>query len=176
MSKLTYRRALAIFKSLKAKDADHWARAEAEGEASLARLLFMQGAVRCVIDEDETWLKGYDKDYPISGALARILKKGVDPRDLTDVVRDAQWDVLYNLLTLLEDGDHGIEDLQEKVPVVADWRLCEIDADERPTGRLLQALHEDIGGFDPTGRGGDPPPRAKLGGPRTRKPRAKKKR
>jgi hypothetical protein len=173
VSKLSYRRALSIFKSLKAKGAEDWARMEADGEAYLARFLFMQGAARCVIDEDETWLEGYDKDYPISGAIDRILKKGIDPRDLTDVVRDAQWDVLYNLLTLLENGDHGIEDLQERVPVVADWRLCEIDADERPTGRLLQALHEDIGDFDPTGRGGAPPRRAKLGGPRKRKARAR---
>jgi hypothetical protein len=157
MAKLTRARALAIFKKLKAKDAAFLAGKEAEGKPALARHLFLRAAARCVWDEDDTaWPERYDPAHPIAAAVKRALAKGIDPSDLTDIVRDAQWDVLFNIMCLLEDSAHGIEDFQEAIDENVEWRLAEVDENERPTGRILGGLHADIGAFDPTGRGGEP--------------------
>jgi hypothetical protein len=172
MPKLTRERALAIFKQLEAKDAEHLAGEQAEGEPALARYLFLRAAASCVWEEDDdAWPERYDPAYPIAAAVERVLARGVDPRDLTDIVHDAQWDVLFNVMCLLEDSAHGIEDLQEGIDENVEWRLAEVDEDEHPTGRILGGLHEDIGAFDPAGRGGDPRRRTPDRKPKAPRPR-----
>jgi hypothetical protein len=102
-----------------------------------------------VLDDGAEWKPG-------DAATQRLLAKGADPRDLAAVIRQAQCDLLYEVCQLIDDPSHGVEDLQEKIPENVEWRLCEVDANERPTGRVVLDLHASLGKFDPTGRNGEP--------------------
>jgi hypothetical protein len=143
----------AIFKSLGAKDVATWTRAHADFPA-LQRWLFLTGLWRAVLPDDELWEPG-DTDSPED----RILACGADPRDVNELVRQAQIDVLYEACQLMDDPSHGIEDLQDKIPENVEWRLCEYDGTTGAVGRPMQDLHASFHRFDPTGREGEPRPR-----------------
>lgn len=97
-----------------------------------------------------------------------MLAKGVDPDDLTDVVRDMQIDVLFNACVSLNDSAHGIEDLQKKIPETVDWCLAEHDvANDRAARIASEDLHSDFYDFDPTGRHGEPRNRRAAKKPKT---------
>ncbi len=150
-------RALEVFRILGAKDPEVWADGEArDNRPYLVRYLFLTGLWRAVLDDDEEW-------DATDAATKRLLAQGADPRDLAAVVRQAQVDLLFEVCQLIDHPAHGIEDLQEKIPENVEWRLCEVDEHERPTGRVVLDLHASFGKFDPTGRNGEPraDPRAK---------------
>jgi len=161
---LDHARALELFRLLGAKDPEVWANGEArDNRPYLARYLFLTGLWRVVLGDDSEWSAG-------DSTTQRLLATGADPRDLATVIRQAQCDLLYEVCQLLDDPSHGIEDLQAKIPENVEWRLCEVDANERPTGRVLLDVHASFGKFDPTGRNGEPrsDPTAK------RRPKAKR--
>ncbi len=161
--KLNRARALELFRSLKAKDPETWAAGEVDDDhPMLARYLFLSGVWRAVLPDDAVWKGG-------SPPAARLLAKGGDPRDLAAVVRQAQIDLLYEIYQLLDDSSHGIEDLQEQIPEIVQWRLCEVDSEEKPTGRVLLDIHASFGKFDPTGRNGEPPPEPAKASSKSRK-------
>lgn len=150
-------RAIALFRKLGAADPVQWAERE-ESAPALARWLFLTGLWRCVDADDEGgWLEGWaNQDEVIPAAIRRLLDCGIDPADLTAVVRDMQISALYNVCQLLDRSDHGIEDLQARIAENVEWRLAEYDGEEERVGRPLQGLHEEFHDFDPTGRGGEP--------------------
>jgi hypothetical protein len=153
-------RALELFRALGAKNAENRAAAEAGGDPALARWLFLTGMWSTVTPDAIVWPgKWADPSDPIPAAIRRMLDRGIDPQDLTDVVRWAQIDALYNVAQLLEDGGYGIEQHQAKVDETVDWRLVEYDGDAGETKRVIGGLHEDFLDVDPTGRGGEPKPR-----------------
>lgn len=156
---IRYKRALAIFKQLGAKDARAWAEEETvENHPVLVRFLFLKALWSNVVGDDDSWMRDWaDPKHPVSAAVQRMLAKGIDPRDLTDVVRDMQIDVLFNACVALGDSAHGIEDLQEKIPETIDWCLAEHDVANGKAMRIASDdLHSDFYDFDPTGRHGEP--------------------
>ncbi len=158
---IPYKRALALFEQLGEKDAEDWATAESD-EPSLARFLFLKALWSNVIDEDSSWMKdwAFPKD-PIPSAIARMLRKGIDPDDLTDVVRDMQVELLFNVCCALDSSGHGIEDIQEVIPENIEWRLAEWDGKKEVVKRPILDVHDSFYDFDPTGRAGAPRKRGK---------------
>ena len=156
---IPYERALAIFKQLGAKDPKAWAEEETvEDHPVLVRFLFLKALWGNVVGDDDSWMHEWaDPKHPIPAAIQRMLAKGIDPNDLTDVVREMQIDVLFNACVSLSDSAHGIEDLQNKIPETIDWCLAEHDVAKGKAMRIASDdLHSDFYDFDPTGRRGEP--------------------
>ena len=146
----------AIFRRLGASDPEGWAISQVqEGIPQLARFVFLKQAWSLVLaDGDTGWTAPYIEsalnkpDEPYAGvglALQRLLSAGADPRDLTDVVRGIQADLLFNLCYLL--GDPGFPN---QIADVA-WGLFQLDDDDRPVAHI-GGLHESVLETDPTGR------------------------
>ncbi|GAA1227399.1 hypothetical protein GCM10009665_17400 [Kitasatospora nipponensis] len=97
-----------------------------------------------------------------AGALGRVLACGVDPDDLTDVVREMQHALLYNLCQLIDDpGLLGIGLGEEpSEPAEFRWELMAVRTrgteEGAPAERVLvQGLHSSLDGLDPSGREGE---------------------
>jgi len=147
----------ALFEKLGAPDPEEWASSQAEeGINQLGRYLFLRQAWRRVVpDGDTAWIyreiewSAQNRGKPCSGlgpALGRLLEKGVDPLDISDVVRIMQYHLLFDLCYLL--GDPG--DVEPEVQHML-WALVQIDE----SGEVLDtidALHESVLETDPTGR------------------------
>jgi hypothetical protein len=147
-----------LFRKLGAEDPELWASSQVEeGINQLGRFLFLRQAWRKIISEDDqSWIQdniSQSEQYPgapcsgIGPALRRLLDKGADPQDITDVVRIMQYQLLFRLCYLL--GDPG--DLEPEVEHIA-WALVQIDSD---TGEIVDeicALHESVLSTDPTRR------------------------
>jgi hypothetical protein len=156
----TRARALDLLRALGAKDAEGLATAEEGGFPAIARWLFLTGMWSTVAVDDSRWPgKWANPGAPIPAAIRRMLDRGIDPQDLTDVVRNAQIEALYNVAQLLEHCGHGIEEQQEKIAENVEWRLVEYDGDTGEVKRVIGALHEGFFEMDPTDRGGEPRPR-----------------
>ncbi|HEY9434767.1 MAG TPA: hypothetical protein VI260_25185 [Blastocatellia bacterium] len=147
-----------LFRKLGAEDPESWANSQVEeGINQLGRFLFLRQAWRKVISEDDqSWIQdniSHSEQYPgapcsgIGPALQRLLDKGANPQDITDVVRIMQYQLLFRFCYLL--GDPG--DLEPEVEHIA-WALVQIDSD---TGEIVDeicALHESLLETDPTRR------------------------
>ncbi|MFI5767787.1 hypothetical protein ACIA74_04430 [Streptomyces sp. NPDC051658] len=93
-----------------------------------------------------------------ASALQRVLACGVDPDDLTDLVREMQHEVLYNICQLIDDpGLLGIGlDHEGARPADFRWELVAV-RDEEPAGRVpVHGLHSSLDELDPSGRHGEP--------------------
>ena len=157
-----------LFRKLGANEPEEWASSQVEeGINQLGRFLFLRQAWRKVIaEDDQDWIRAQIDnsaaypDGPCSGigpALQRLLKKGIDPQDLMDLVRVMQYELLFGLCYLLSDPG----DLEPEVQNVA-WALVQIDSD---TGKIVDeiaALHESVLETDPTGREMRPRPTAQV--------------
>ncbi|MEV7422585.1 hypothetical protein [Streptomyces sp. NPDC091212] len=143
-----------------------------DGWSAQARRSFLTAVWNMVVDEDaridgypswiESWLRGHGQENvpgsASAAALQRILACGVDPDDLTDVVRQMQHDLVYNVCQLIDDpGLLGIgldEDRSEWTDVR--WELAAVRT-ARPAVRApIDGLHSSLDEFDPSGRGGEP--------------------
>jgi len=155
---------VSMFESLGEPDADWWADAELNSRtAFLAQYVFLRAAWKQLVAEDNVaWIDDALRSTegptaPGAGlkpALKRLLEKGCDPSDITEVVRVMQWRLLFDLCSLLTSHTLGREDLRKAGVDVDDvaWCLYECDPRSGKTRRPLGALHEDVLGFDPTGR------------------------
>jgi hypothetical protein len=153
----------AVFRTLGAPNPESWARSEiTEGIPQLARFLFLRQAWRNVISDDgDQWISN-EIEYatkrpaePGAGAglaLKRLLAAGASPKDLTELVRVMQWQLLFNLCYQLEDPG----DVEPEVSHMA-WALFEVDADGNPI-QQIGGLHESVLETDPTGREMRPKP------------------
>ncbi|MFJ6138747.1 hypothetical protein [Kitasatospora sp. NPDC092286] len=143
-----------------------------EGPPARPHEAFANALWSLVVDEDgrtggqpswiEAWLRNRPSEgapeHPVPAALHRILACGVDPDDLTDVVRAMQHDLLYNVCQLIDDPGLlglGAEDDQPG-GTDYDWELVAVrtagPADRTP----LHGLHAVLDEHDPSGRAGEP--------------------
>lgn len=151
----------ALFARLGAPHPEGWASSQLnEGLPQLASFLFLRQAWRHVLPEgDRTWIDRSirsatdDPDAPFSGeghALAALRARGATDKELTDLVRNAQAELLSSFCALLADPG----DLEEEVEAV-DWALFQIDGQGAPIAHM-GSLHEMVLETDPTGREGRP--------------------
>ncbi|HEX6356145.1 hypothetical protein [Actinophytocola sp.] len=121
------------------------------------RELFLTDLWSLVVDEDElvdgqpSWIESFFRGTPAgeipagptSAALHRVLAAGVDPDDLTDVVRTMQHEIIHNVCQLLDDPRMlGIRGERR-------WTLT-VDGDP------VDELHSSLDEHDPSGRHGEP--------------------
>ena len=130
--------------------------------------LLLNGLWSDVVDESqpqprwiERWRTLGAHGFPFidPAALERLLAAGVDPHDLTDVVRSAQVLTLHNIAQLIDTPTIGLGwDLPSQATV---HLACatETDGDGTPAQRL-HALRSEVGTRDPSGRHGEPRPLA----------------
>ena len=128
--------------------------------------LSLNGLWSDVVDESqprprwiERWrtLDAHGFPFIDTAALERLLAAGVDPHDLTDVVRSAQVLTLHNIAQLIDSPTVG---LGWDLPPQATVHLAcaaEADADGKPA---QHALRPEVGARDPSGRHGEPRPLA----------------
>ncbi len=154
---ISYERAKTILESVGAGNrAESYAASESRGPF-VARYLLLRGLWACAIDEDDRWQKQWSQTSPVAAAIGRMLAKGIDPADLTDVVRAMQVETLFNVCQLMDNPAHGIEELQEKIPENIEWRIAEYDGEKGVVGkRAILDIHESFYSMDPTGREGSP--------------------
>ncbi|GAB1694092.1 hypothetical protein [Krasilnikovia sp. M28-CT-15] len=143
-------------------------RDDLDGELSArSRELFLTNLWSLLVDEDEwtdgspswieQWMRGTPPGsvpaFPTAAALHRILACGVDPDDLTDVVRTMQHEVVYDICQLLDDPT------LLGLPAESSWELTAVRT-APPVGRSpMYGLHSGLDELDPSGRGGEPRPR-----------------
>jgi hypothetical protein len=152
-----------LFRAAGAPDPESWAKSEVDEDIpQLARFLFLRGAWRSVVpDADTQWIETRseppeDREAPLAGiapALNRLLAKGIDPQDLTEVVRVMQYEVLFWIGHLVDDpglATEGLDGVPSELSSIG-WALFEID-DENDIGRPIGGLHESVLETDPTGR------------------------
>lgn len=146
-----------LFEIAGAREPAAWAKSEIdEGIPQLARFLFLRQAWRSIIpDGDTSWIERevrsskQDPAMPGAGlgmALARLLHAGAEPRDVAEVARAVQWQLLHSICYQLSDPSIDEKELQH-----VRWGLFEVD-DEGKIGRPIEGLHESVLETDPTGR------------------------
>jgi hypothetical protein len=146
-----------LFHQLGARDAESWASSQVnEGINQLGRFLFLRQAWSKVIDDDDTsWIDreisetAKSPTAPFSGtgsALRKLLANGTNRKDISEVVRGMQADLLFSLCSLLDDPG----ELEEEVKDIS-WCLVQVTEDGQ-VGAPIQALHESVLETDPTGR------------------------
>lgn len=146
-----------LFARLGAPNPEAWAESQLhDGVPQLARFLFLRQAWREVLaDGDTSWIDSWIEesrgapDAPYAGvgaALARLRSSGADDRDLTELVRGMQAQLLFALCYQLE----GPGELEPGVQDVL-WALVQINEDGEVLGHI-GGLHESVLETDPTGR------------------------
>ncbi|MFM9904352.1 MAG: hypothetical protein ACKVQJ_07260 [Pyrinomonadaceae bacterium] len=146
-----------LFRTLGARDPESWALSQvSEGINQLGRFLFLRQAWRKVIDDnDVSWIDREISEAekhpnaPFSGtgiALKKILGSGADPKEISEVARGMQADLLFSLCSLLDDP----AELEDEVKDIS-WCLVQLSEDGQVVAPI-QALHESVLETDPTGR------------------------
>ncbi len=84
------------------------------------------------------------------GAVDRALAAGLTPEDLGELAREVARETAFGVLHALADPADGSlpAEVEERLP---GWRLAELDPAGEPTGRHLDALHEDFAALEPKG-------------------------
>ncbi|WP_194916153.1 hypothetical protein [Catenulispora rubra] len=135
-----------------------------------ARQSFLTTVWSMVVDEDDysdgcpSWIDlrgGRQGGVPAgtgADALRRILACGVDPDDLTDVVREMQHDLLYGICQLIDDpGLLGIGlDEEWSEPTDFRWELLAVRTAGPAEQAPIRDLHSSLDAVDPSGREGAP--------------------
>ncbi|MEM7232089.1 MAG: hypothetical protein AAF517_07945 [Planctomycetota bacterium] len=144
-----------IFRKLGADDAEIWAASQVEeGIPQLARFLFLKGAWDVVSDESGEWIDNVLANTPedskdaYSGqahAIRKMLACGVSREWITDLVRCAEANMIFQLGYLLDDP--GSVEGNEHV----DWALVQVDENGEVCA-TINGLHESVLEMDPTGR------------------------
>jgi hypothetical protein len=130
--------------------------------------LLLSGLWGDVVDETQPqpqWIEHWRtlgaNGFPFidTAALERLLAAGVDPHDLTDLVRSAQVLTICNIAQLIDVPTIGLDWDQ---PPEATVRLaCVTEAPEVDSpGQRLHALRAEVLARDPSGRYGEPRPLA----------------
>ncbi len=148
-------RLTALFQALGAgDDAPDWAESEAEeGLPQLARYRLLRTVWQDVDawgTEAVRWVDSYRTDGVAAGAVDRALAAGLTPEDLGELAREVARETAFGVLHALADPADGSlpAEVEEQLP---GWRLAELDPAGEPTGRHLDALHEDFAALEPKG-------------------------
>lgn len=80
-------------------------------------------------------------------ALKRLRGSGASERDLVDLVRGMQAQLLFHVCYLLDDPS-----IDDRELAGVGWALVETDAEFELTGGAFGGLHESVLAADPTGR------------------------
>jgi hypothetical protein len=121
-------------------DPQAWGESEiSENIPQLARYRFLQTIWPEMID---SWRAGIS-NIP---AAQRAINSGAGPHDVAQLARAVAYETAFAMLVRLADDDPS-----EGLPR---WELAETDPAGRPTGRYLDALHEDLLTLDPSGHDG----------------------
>ncbi|MFI1225837.1 MULTISPECIES: hypothetical protein [unclassified Streptomyces] len=148
-------RLTALFSALGAEDeARDWAESEAEeGLPQLARYRLLRTVWQDVDawgTASRQWVDAYRADGAAADAVERALAAGLTPEDLGALAREVARETAFGVLYALADPADGSlpAEVEEQLP---GWRLAELDSSGEPTGRHLDALHEDFTGLEPKG-------------------------
>lgn len=148
-------RLTALFRALGADDdAPDWAESEAEeGLPQLARYRLLRTVWQDVDawgTEASRWVDSYRTDGVAAGPVDRALAAGLTPEDLGELAREVARETAFGVLHALADPADGSlpAEVEEQLP---GWRLAELDPVGEPTGRHLDALHEDFAALEPKG-------------------------
>lgn len=163
---MEYRQLVEQFRVAGADDPESWALSEIrEGIPQLARFCFLRVLWPRVIDR---WRQQLDWiDYAMSRAerdpkssfadagiaIKRALAHGVTLDELASIARMVAYSTAFDIVHHLDVGEDEEYNNDNGYPA---WTLSEIGPDEQPTGRTLDALHEDLLVMDPSGRDGSP--------------------
>ncbi|GAA2977542.1 hypothetical protein [Streptomyces fulvorobeus] len=145
-------RLTALFEALGAEDARGWAESEAEENLpQLARYRFLRMVWQDIDAWSSAaphWVEAYRAHGPASAVVQRASKLGLTPGELGELAREIARETAFGLLHGLADPADG--DLPPEVEVhLPRWRLAELSPQGEPTGRVLAALHEDLGEVEP---------------------------
>ncbi|MFH9608027.1 hypothetical protein [Streptomyces sp. NPDC017448] len=151
-------RLTALFDALGADaDARDWAESEIEeGLPQLARYRLLR-TVWQDVDAWSTaaprWVDAYRADGAAAGAVDRALAAGLTADDLGTLAREIAKETAFGVLRALADPVDGSlpAEIEARLP---GWRLAELDSGGTPTGRHLDALHEDFAELEPKGAAG----------------------
>lgn len=146
-----------LFRKLGVHKPEAWADSQVEeGINQLGRFLFLRQAWREILDENDTsWIQNQinlseqNPGSPCSGigpALQRLLEKGADPQDITDIARIMQYQLLFRICYLLSDPSIPEPELQD-----FSWGLFQLNKNGEIVD-TIDALHESVLETDPTGR------------------------
>ncbi|PCG85569.1 hypothetical protein CIB93_13540 [Streptomyces sp. WZ.A104] len=151
-------RLTALFTALGADgDARDWAESEVyEGLPQLARYRLLR-TVWQDVDAWATaagqWVAAYRADGTAADAVDRALDAGLTPEDLGALAREVARETAFGVLYALADPADGSlpAEVEEQLPR---WRIAELTPAGEPTGRHLDALHEDFAELEPKGVAG----------------------
>jgi hypothetical protein len=159
-----YLRLVERFRVAGADDPESWARSEiGEDFAQLARFCFLRSLWPHVIDrwrQETDWIDraiSMAERDPKSGfadagmAIKDALARGVTRDELASIARMIAYATTFDVVNHIDDGEDVEYNPDNGYPF---WTLSEIGPDEQPTGRSLDALHEDLLSMDPSGREG----------------------
>ncbi|GAA3484151.1 hypothetical protein [Streptomyces yanii] len=145
-------RLTALFTALGADDARGWADSEAEENIpQLARYRFLR-MVWQDIDAWSTaapdWVGAYAEEGSAAGAVGRALRLGLTHQELGEIAREVAKETAFGVLYGLADPTDGRlpPGIEEQLP---GWCLAELSPAGEPTGRILDALYEDLDEVDP---------------------------
>lgn len=144
-----------VFREAGATDPELWARSQVqEGINQLARFSFLKAISAAWLPETATnWVEAqlHSTSAVSSGpgaqlvtAVQEMVSKGVRLESIVDLVRVIQFEALFHVCQTLDVGN-------ESDTPLADWALFEVDEQGQPT-RTINALHESLLEFDPSGR------------------------
>jgi hypothetical protein len=153
------------FRKLGCDDPEGWSRSEIDQDiAQLARFLFLRPLWKEQIDvwrdDADQWIRdnieqshrapnGFFADAGL--ALERLLACGGKRADIGSVARYVAYSVVFAMLYRISGGCD-----EEELPNLPTWGLFEFSGSGEMTGRMADALHEDLLGLDPSGREGRP--------------------
>lgn len=148
-----------LFRKLGAQDPEQWAHSQAaEGIPQLLRFLFLKDAWSFVCpDGDSSWIDRqieYAEKHshaPYAGlgqAFARCRAAGVSDKDLIEIARCLQAQMIFEIGYLLDGG--SLTDISDEEQVT--WGLFQTNESGVPFGPAVGGLHESVLEMDPTGR------------------------
>lgn len=151
-----------VFRDVGATNPELWARSQVhEGINQLARFSFLKTLSTAWLPETATnWVEAQlhptlaASTHPgaqLAAAVQEMVTKGVRLESIVDLVRVIQFETLFHVCETLDGGT-------EATTPVTDWALFELDEQGQPT-RVIDALHESLLAFDPSGRELRPRPR-----------------
>lgn len=135
---------LQLMQDANCPDPHSWVRSEIDEEIpQAARYRFLRTLWPDMID---SW-----RNIETCDAARPLLEQGVDRDQLVRVAREVAYETVFAMLYHLGDDKTDDDDPVSRLPM---WRLVEVDAAGRDTGRPVDALYEDLLGMDPSGTDG----------------------